>query len=58
MEQLHLVLKQVQSGKTHYEILGVSQTATQDELRKSYFKLSKIIHPGMEESTTSYIFYL
>lgn len=32
-------------GKNYYDILGVSKTATQDEIRKSYRNLCKKYHP-------------
>ena len=33
--------------KNYYEILGVSETTTQDEIKKAYRKLSKQYHPDV-----------
>lgn len=47
MSTLEEVLAQIQQSKNHYDSLGVSSTASFDELRKNYLKRSKLIHPGL-----------
>ena len=39
------------AGKNHYEILGVSRSATDAQIRKSYFKLAKQWHPDKNKSS-------
>src|SRR5258705_6184925 len=35
------------SGQTYYDILGVAQTAGQDEIKTAYRKLAKAHHPDL-----------
>eukprot|EP00026_Physarum_polycephalum_P003899 Phypoly_transcript_03916.p1 GENE.Phypoly_transcript_03916~~Phypoly_transcript_03916.p1 ORF type:complete len:757 (+),score=209.78 Phypoly_transcript_03916:130-2271(+) len=53
MSTLEEVLSQIQNGKNHYDILGVPSTAPHEELRKSYFKRSKIIHPDKNQGNAA-----
>ena len=36
--------------ETFYDILGVSQTASPDEIKSSYKKLSLVYHPDINKS--------
>lgn len=38
---------------SHYSVLGVKPTATQEEIKSEYFKLSKIYHPDVNSSDES-----
>ena len=40
-----------QRVETNYDILGISQTATQKEIKSAYYSLSKTCHPDVNQST-------
>lgn len=40
----------MRAGKDFYEILGVSKTATRDEIQRSYRKLARTYHPDINKS--------
>ena len=39
---------------THYDVLGVSKNATQEEIRKAYIKLVKKYHPDLNKDNQKY----
>jgi curved DNA-binding protein CbpA len=47
MSTLDEVLVEIRASRNHYETLGVKdQTISQNELKKSYYKRSLLVHPG------------
>lgn len=38
--------------RTHYDVLGVSRTATQDDIRRAYRALARNLHPDVAASST------
>lgn len=40
-----------QTKKDHYAVLGVAKTATQQEIKHAYYKLSRIHHPDRNEGS-------
>eukprot|EP01112_Ceratiomyxa_fruticulosa_P003032 TRINITY_DN1343_c0_g2_i4.p1 TRINITY_DN1343_c0_g2~~TRINITY_DN1343_c0_g2_i4.p1 ORF type:complete len:629 (+),score=139.39 TRINITY_DN1343_c0_g2_i4:1327-3213(+) len=51
-------INRINSGKTHYEVLGVSSTCTADDIKKSYRSLCLLVHPDKSGEKTDHVFNL
>ena len=51
MENNNLECKKIIDKKDYYEILGLRNYASEDEIRKSYKKLAMKFHPDKNKST-------
>ena len=51
-QKIHRVLFStcIQHNRTHYDVLGIPQTATQKEIKEAYIKLGKECHPDLHQS--------
>ncbi|KAJ2806187.1 hypothetical protein H4S07_003860 [Coemansia furcata] len=39
------------NAKDHYTVLGIHRTATQEQIKRAYYALSRLIHPDKKKAT-------
>jgi len=47
----HCLFSSSLESKNHYQVLGVPSSATHDDIKSAYYKLSKKYHPDMNEGS-------